>query len=238
MEKMKIEIWSDIMCPFCYIGKRRLEAALADFPHREAVDVEWKSFLLNPEMKTDPNQSIAEYLADTKGWTLEQAQEAGDHMAEMGRSEGLEYDFDKVVVANGRIAHRLLQYAKFTGKGDEMKERLFKAYFTEGANIADAETLIGLAKEVGLDEAAATASLDSKDYDNRVNQDIYESQQLGVRGVPFFVLDEKLGISGAQPRETFTQALNQAWEEFSKSKPGIQTITGADGAACDVDGNC
>lgn len=235
---MKIEIWSDIMCPFCYIGKRRLEGALASFAHKDDVEVVWKSFLLNPEMKTDPNKSIAEYLAESKGWTLEQAKEAGDHVTAMAKEEGLAYDFDKVVVANGRVAHRLLQYAKTINRGDQMKERLFKAYFTEGANIADRATLIRLASEIGLDEAGAEAALDSKELDLLVTQDIYESQQLGVRGVPFFVLDEKFGVSGAQPKETFVQALEAAWKEYEGKKPAIQNISGADGAACDVDGNC
>ena len=236
---MKIEIWSDIMCPFCYIGKRRLEAALEEFPHKDKVEVVWKSFLLNPEMETDPEKSIAQYLAETKGWTLEQAKDAGDQVAAMAREEGLEYDFDKVVVANGRRAHRLLQYAKMVEKGDQMKERLFKAYFTEGVNIADETALVPLAEEVGLDVEKAKEALRSKDFDRAVNHDIYESQQLGVRGVPFFVLDQKYGVSGAQAKETFAQALEQAWKAYEQEKPQLQSVSGAaDGAACDMDGNC
>ncbi|WP_041740018.1 DsbA family oxidoreductase [Echinicola vietnamensis] len=236
---MKIEIWSDIMCPFCYIGKRRLEAALAEFPHKDDVEVVWKSFLLNPDMKTDLDKSIAQYLAETKGWTVEQAEEAGNQVTEMAKEDGLEYHFDKVVVANGRVAHRLLQYAKTEGKGDAMKERLFKAYFTEGAHTADPDTLVKLAVEVGLDASKARESLDSKEFDLLVTQDIYESHQLGVRGVPFFVLNEKYGVSGAQPKETFAQALETSWKDYAQEKPTVQDLSGdGDGAACDVDGNC
>ncbi|GGF47834.1 DsbA family oxidoreductase [Echinicola rosea] len=236
---MKIEVWSDIMCPFCYIGKRRLEAALAEFPHKDEVEVIWKSFLLNPDMKTDPDKSIAEYLAETKGWTVEQAREAGDQVTEMAKEEGLDYDFDKVVVANGRMAHRLLQFAKSAGKGDAMKERLFKAYFTEGANTADPETLARLAVEVGLDADKAKEALESRDLDLLVTQDIYESHQLGVRGVPFFVMNEKYGVSGAQPKETFSQALETSWKEYAEHKPTVQYLSGnGDAAACDVDGDC
>ncbi|WP_200979391.1 DsbA family protein [Echinicola sp. 20G] len=235
---MKIEIWSDIMCPFCYIGKRRLEAALEEFPHKDEVEVEWKSFLLNPEMKTNTDQSIAEYLAETKGWTVEQAEEAGEQVTTMAKEEGLDYDFSKVVVANARKAHRLLQYAKINGKGGGLKERLFHAYFTEGANMDDQATLINLAKEVGLEEEKVKEAIQSKDYDAAVNHDIYESQQLGVRGVPFFVLDQKFGVSGAQPKETFIQALETAWKE-QQDKPNLKSVTGDEnGAACDLDGNC
>ncbi|UCS93037.1 DsbA family oxidoreductase [Echinicola marina] len=236
---MKIEIWSDIMCPFCYIGKRRLEEALEEFPHKDKVQVEWKSFLLNPEMKTEPDKSIAQYLAETKGWSLEQAEEAGEQVAAMAKEEGLDYDFSKVVVANARKAHRLLQFAKINGKGDALKERLFHAYFTEGANMDDEATLIHLAKEVGLEAEKAEAAIPSADYDAAVNHDIYESQQLGVRGVPFFVLDQKYGVSGAQPKETFSQALDTAWKAYEGERAPLKSVEGTEtGSACDIDGNC
>ncbi|MDN3667807.1 DsbA family oxidoreductase [Echinicola jeungdonensis] len=236
---MKIEIWSDIMCPFCYIGKRRLEAALEEFPHKNKVEVEWKSFLLNPDMKTDPVMNIAQYLAETKGMSVEEAREAGNHVAEMAKEEGLDYDFDKVVVANPKVAHRLLQFAKLSGKGDEMKERLFYAYFTEGANIDDEESLIGLAKEVGLDTEKAKEALSSVDFEMAVKHDVYESQQLGVRGVPFFVMDQKYGVSGAQPKETFTQALESAWKSYEQSvKDGLAFSPEEEGKSCGPDSEC
>ncbi len=236
---MKIEIWSDIMCPFCYIGKRRLESALEDFAHKDEVEIEWKSFLLNPEMKTDPEKSIAQYLVETKGMTLEEAEEAGDQVAEMAKEEGLDYDFSKVVVANPKVAHRLLQYAKIADKGDAMKEKLFEAYFTKGANIADEETLVALAKEVGLDADKAKTSISSEDFDIAVKHDIYESQQLGVRGVPFFVLDQKYGVSGAQPKDTFVQALETAWKSHEQSIEDGQAFSPEkEGKSCGPDGEC
>lgn len=211
---MKIEIWSDIMCPFCYIGKRRLESALADFEFSDKIQIEWKSFLLNPDLKTDPNKSTLEYLSETKGWTLEQTKEITQQVVDMAEGEGLEYKMDQTVVANAKNAHRLLQLAKSMGKGGELKERLLKAYFTEGANIDDQKTLAGFAKEVGIEEKRALDCLNSNEFEDKVDEDIYESRQLGVSGVPFFVLDRKYGISGAQPKEAFVETIGKAWEDF------------------------
>jgi len=128
---MKVEIWSDIMCPFCYIGKRRFENALKEFPHKDDIEIVWKSFQLNPAMKTDPGKNINQYLSEVKGWSLTQARQANDYVTKMAKEVGLYYDFKKVVVANSFDAHRLIQLAKVNGKGDEMEEQLFKAYFTE-----------------------------------------------------------------------------------------------------------
>ncbi|MCH6202066.1 DsbA family oxidoreductase [Aquiflexum sp. LQ15W] len=235
---MKIEIWSDIMCPFCYIGKRRLESALADFDFADNVQIEWKSFLLNPEMVTDTSKSTLDYLSETKGWSKAQTLQVTQQVVEMAKGEGLTYHMDKTVVANAKNAHRLLQLAKTMGKGGEMKERLLKAYFTEGANIDDKATLIGLAKEVGLKEERVGQCLDSDEFAEKVEQDIYESRQIGVRGVPFFVLDRKYGISGAQPKEAFEQTINKAWEDFVKSNPVLQVAENKDGSSCDLEGNC
>lgn len=208
---MKIEIWSDIMCPFCYIGKRRLEGALANFEFADQVEIEWKSFLLNPDMKTDASKSTLEYLAETKGWTMDQTKEITSQVVAMAREEKLEYQMDKTVVANAKKAHRLLQFAKLHNLGDAMKERLLKAYFVEGANIDDDQTLLNLGQEVGLDKNEIEKSLYSEELNAKVEQDIYESKLLGVSGVPFFVLNRKYGISGAQPIEVFTETLEKAW---------------------------
>ena len=131
---MKVEIWSDVMCPFCYIGKRRFEAALLKFEHKDEVEIIWKSFQLNPHMKTDPEKNINQYLAEIKGWTLDQAESMNERVTQMAKAEGLHYDFDKAIVANSFDAHRLIQLAKTHNKGDEAEERLFKAYFSEGKN--------------------------------------------------------------------------------------------------------
>lgn len=235
---MKIEIWSDIMCPFCYIGKRRLESALENFEYKNHVEIVWKSFLLNPDMKTDPSKSTAEYLAETKGWSLEQTHQITNQVTEMASGEGLVYNMDKTVVANAKNAHRLLQLSKTLGKGDEMKERLLKAYFTEGKNIDDFATLVSLAEEVGLGKERVETCLNSNEFAENVEQDILESRQIGVRGVPFFVLDRKFGISGAQPVEVFEDTLNKAWADFVKENPILQMENGDQGNACDMDGNC
>lgn len=235
---MKIEIWSDIMCPFCYIGKRRLESALESFEYKNHVEIVWKSFLLNPDMKTDTSKSTAEYLAETKGWSLEQTHQITNQVIEMASGEGLVYNMDKTVVANAKNAHRLLQLSKTLGKGDDMKERLLKAYFTEGKNIDDFATLVSLAEEVGLSKERVETCLNSNEFAEIVEQDILESRQIGVKGVPFFVLDRKFGISGAQSVEVFEDTLNKAWADFVKENPILQMENGDQGNACDIDGNC
>jgi predicted DsbA family dithiol-disulfide isomerase len=237
-EKMKIEIWSDIVCPFCYIGKRRIENVLAKFEHAHKIEVEWKSFLLNPDMITDPSKKTVEYLAEIKGWSKDQALQMTNQVVAMAEEEGLTYHMDKAVVANPKDAHRVLQYAKTQEKGDEMKERLLKAYFTEGVNIADFSKITELAVEVGLDEATVKEVLQSGQFAEKVQQDIYESQQLGVRGVPFFVLDNKYGISGAQHPDNFTEILNKAWNNYAEELPKSDLVTKKSNDVCDIEGDC
>ena len=198
---MEIQIWSDIMCPFCYIGKRRLEGALKQLNLTGEVKITWKSFLLNPDMKTDPTRNSLEYLAETKGWTMEQTQEMVRHVVDMAVEEGLEYRMDDTKVANAMDAHRLIQLAKTVGKGDEVEERLFHAYFMEGKNIADMDVLVDLGEDVGIEAARIRESLEKGEFTDSIRQDIRESQQIGVRGVPFFVFNNQYAISGAQPVE-------------------------------------
>lgn len=235
---MKVEIWSDIMCPFCYIGKRRFETALQQFPGKEDIEIVWKSFQLNPTMKTEPDKNINEYLAEAKGWTLDYAKQMNAHVTNMAKEVGLHYDFDKAVVANSFDAQRLVQLAKANRKGDEMEERLFKAYFTEGKNTADQATLIQLGTEIGLDPATIKKVLASNEYADKVEQDIYEAQQIGVRGVPYFVLNDRYAVSGAQASETFLGALNKAWGEWEKEKPVVTDISNDNAAVCTTDGEC
>lgn len=208
---MKVEIWSDILCPFCYIGKRRFERALKSFDGE--VEVIWKSFQLDPDLKTNPNQNVSEMLAEKKGWTIEYARDANKHVTEMARGEGLNYVMDQAVVANSFDAHRLIQYAKTKGKGDETQEALFRAYFTEGKNIAAITTLISLASSVGLDEKDVEKMLLSNEFTLEVNADIREAQMIGVTGVPFFVADRKYALSGAQHADTFLQFLQKSAEK-------------------------
>ncbi|WP_439559095.1 DsbA family oxidoreductase [Dyadobacter sp.] len=234
---MKVEIWSDVMCPFCYIGKRKFENALAKFPNRDKIQVEWKSFQLNPQMKTEPGKSINEYLAETKGWTPEYASQVNDHVTNMAAEVGLEYNMDKAVLANSFDAHRFLQFAKTKGLGDAAEEQLFKAYFTDGKNTADHDTLVELGTAIGLDSAELRAVLEGTRFSEDVRRDVYEAQQVGARGVPFFVLDRKYAVSGAQPSETFLGALQQSFGEWEKANPQPLVAFG-DGAACDIDGDC
>lgn len=204
------------MCPFCYIGKRKFENALAQFAHKDNVTITWKSFQLNPTMETVAGKNINQYLAEAKGWTLEQAKSMNDRVTAMAAEVGLQYDFDKAVVANSFDAHRLIQLAKRAGKGDAMEERLFKAYFTEGMNTADHAILQQLGEDIGLDAQQVRETLDSSAFAEEVHRDVIEAQEIGVRGVPFFVLGRKYAVSGAQESAAFLDALNKTWEETQK----------------------
>ena len=208
---MKIEIWSDIMCPFCYIGKRHLEKALESFPGRDTVEITWKSYQLDPTipMSFEEPVGVYEYLADRKGWSFEQSVQMHERVVEMAASVGLEYNFDKAVVANSLYAHRVIQLAKEKGLDDAIEEIFFRAYFTEGRDLASVSELVALGEEAGLAEADIRAAIASEEYAYRVSQDIQEGVNLGVRGVPFFVFERKYGISGAEPIQVFIDTLNQ-----------------------------
>jgi predicted DsbA family dithiol-disulfide isomerase len=234
---MKIEIWSDVMCPFCYIGKRRFEDALQQFAHKDEVEVEWKSFQLNPDMKTDPSQNINQYLADVKGWNLDYAHKMNNQVTEMAAQVGLTYDFDKAVVANSFNAHRLSHLAKKHGLGDAAEEALFKAYFTDGKNIDDQDTLIGLGISIGLEAEEVKQTLESNDFADAVKYDIAEAQHLGIQGVPFFVMNNKYGVSGAQTVPVFSETLEKSFADWQQenAKPKLTMI---DGESCGPDGDC
>jgi len=212
---MKVEIWSDIMCPFCYLGKRRFENALQQFPNKDDIQIRWRSFQLSPELETDPNKNVHEYLAEKKGWTLDYSEDVHHKMTLTAKEAGLEYNFDKAIPANSFNAHRLSHLAAKYNLQDAAEERLFAAYFTEGKNIDDKNTLVQLGKDIGLPEAEVTGMLQSDLYANEVHQDVDEAQQVGVRGVPFFVLDNKYAVSGAQGSDVFLGALQKAWSEIA-----------------------
>jgi predicted DsbA family dithiol-disulfide isomerase len=206
---MKVEIWSDIMCPFCYIGKRKFEMALEQFDQKEAVEIEWKSFQLNPELRSQPDKSIHEYLSEAKGWSLEKAKELNQEVAEMGKEVGLDFQFDKVKVSNTLLAHRLVQLAKTQGKGNQAEAALFEAHFVEGKGVDQAETLYEIGEKIGLSQEGIQTLFDSDVYVDEVRMEQYQAQQIGVRGVPFFVFDQKFAVSGAQAPELFAQALKK-----------------------------
>ncbi|MBN3519190.1 DsbA family oxidoreductase [Algoriphagus lutimaris] len=235
---MKIEIWSDVVCPFCYIGKRKLEKALDKFPYKSQVEIEWKSFQLNPDQVTDPSLNSLEYLSKSKGWSMPQTLQITEQVVDMAKSEGLEFNMEQTVVANTKNSHRLIHFAKASGKGAVMKERLLNAYFTQGENVDDFETLQKLGTEVGLNAGDIKEMLESNKYHEEVEKDIYESRLIGVQGVPFFVLDRKFGISGAQADQVFDQTLEKAWGDFIKENPELQFVQGSDENTCEIDGDC
>lgn len=210
---MKVDIWSDVRCPFCYIGKRKFETALAQFEHQDQVEVEWHSFELDPNAETVPGANPAQHLADKYGRPLEWAEEMQENVTQTAAEVGLTFNLDKSIVANSFDAHRLIQLAKTEGLGDEIEEQLFIAHFTNGKNIADHPTLIEIGTAIGLSGLAIKTMLNGSDFTDEVRYDEQTAQNIGVRGVPFFVLNQKLGVSGAQAPETFLSALNQAWNE-------------------------
>jgi predicted DsbA family dithiol-disulfide isomerase len=212
-DAMLVEIWSDVACPFCWLGKRRFEHALRAFDRPDLVDVVWKSFQLNPGLRTDPSIRIHDHLAGIKGMDPAAARARNAQLAEAGRREGLAYDFDGIVVANTFDAHRLIQMSKAEGTADEAEERLFRAYFGEGKNVADRGVLADLGVEVGLERDAVAAALAGDDYADAVRADVTEARELGIDGVPFFVIDRRYGVSGAQDPEVFVKALEQALED-------------------------
>lgn len=230
---MKVEIWSDIVCPFCYIGKRNFENALTKFASKDEVEVEWHSFQLDPSTKTQPGQTLPEYLAERKGITLEHALELHNHVTQVARQAGLTYHLDKAVIANTFDAHRLIHLAATHGLQDAAEERLFSAYFTEGKNVGDLQTLIQLGTDIGLDAEEIKRALNSNAYAQEVQQDQYLAQQVGARGVPFFVFNNKYAVSGAQPGEVFMKALQKSWEE----EHALLVSTEA-GGFCTTEGEC
>jgi predicted DsbA family dithiol-disulfide isomerase len=211
---MKVEIWSDIVCPFCYLGKRKFENALGQFPHKDKVEVEWHSYQLDPHIEHTPGMNIHEYLAGRKAISVEDARLAHEKMAERVKESGLHYNFDLIVPANTFNAHRLIQFAKSKGLQEQAEEKLFFAYFSEGRNIGDRSTLISLGTEIGLDREAANAVMNGNDFTEEVKQDLYEAHSIGIQGVPFFVFNDKYAISGAQASEMFLGALTRSWKEM------------------------
>jgi predicted DsbA family dithiol-disulfide isomerase len=233
---MKVQIWSDVMCPFCYIGKRRFEEALSHFEQAGDIEVEWKSFQLNPDLETNTDIGIDQYLADAKGWTLDYAQQLNRQVTEMAAQAGLTYHLDKAVVANSFDAHRFTHYAKAHGLGEAAEEALFKAYFTDGKNMDDIETLVDLGVEIGLNETDLRNALNSDAYAGAVHRDIYEAQALNIRGVPFFVMNNRYAVSGAQATEVFLNTLKTAHTEWIQHPNGLEVIEGDDN--CEIGGDC
>ncbi|MFO7263548.1 MAG: disulfide bond formation protein DsbA [Bacillaceae bacterium G1] len=209
---MKIEVWSDFVCPFCYIGKRRLEKALAQFPHREHVEVVFRSFELDPAAPNDPAEPVVTMLARKYRVSLDEAKRMTDSVAQQGAAEGLLLRFDTAVNANTFDAHRLLKFAATQGLEQAMAEKLFFAHFTASEHIGRRETLLRLAVEVGLKRSEVEQLLQDGDaFAEAVRSDERRARQLGIRGVPFFLINETYSLSGAQPTAVFAAALEQVW---------------------------
>ncbi|MGH8965954.1 MAG: DsbA family oxidoreductase [Actinomycetes bacterium] len=214
---LKVDVWSDVACPWCYIGKRRFESALARIAERDGaapeVEIEYHSFELSPDTPVDFEGSATEFLAEHKGIPLETAQQMQDQVTQLAAAEGLTYRMDQVKHTKTLKAHELLHIAKAFGKQSEMKERLLRAYFTEGEHVGHVEQLADLAAEVGLEREAVVIALDAGTFAEAVADDIARARAFGINGVPFFVLDGRYGVSGAQDPDVFVQVLDQVWAE-------------------------
>jgi predicted DsbA family dithiol-disulfide isomerase len=231
MAEMRIDVWSDIACPWCYVGKRRLERALQEFPHD--VNVVWHAFELDPTAPKERDSSVshAERIAKKYGISVEQARKNSQRLCDTARGEGLAFDFDHIRSGNTFDAHRVVHFAHTRGLQGPVKERLLKAYLEEGALMSDHATLIRLATEAGLDEAETTEMLASDQFAGEVRADEAQAHELGINGVPCFVIDERFAVSGAQSPQILLSALHQAWAEREDAP---QTL--AEGAVCGPDG--
>ncbi len=232
---MKVEIWSDVVCPWCYVGKRQFEAALTKFDHADQVSVEWRSFELDPNAPRVDDVPMKQVLQRKYGMTEEQADQANRRMTDLAAGLGLEYHLDRVQRGNTFDAHRIIHLAAEHGGGDAMKERLLAAYFTEGRPVGDIDTLAQLAAEVGLDAGEVAATLHSDRYAADVRDDEAMASALGASGVPFFVIDGTYGVSGAQGADVLLQAMERAWAE---SHPVMVIAGGSDDQAACADGSC
>jgi predicted DsbA family dithiol-disulfide isomerase len=216
---MKVDIWSDIRCPFCYIGKRKFEMALERFPQKDKVTVTWHSFELDPGVKTQPEVNVLDYLAKIKGITREEAAHLHDHVTEVAHDVGLTFRFDRSVLANSFNGHRLIQLAKVRGVANETEEALFRAHFTDGKNIDDPEILVAIGAEAGIPRTEIEGLFSSDNYAKEVRDDQAQARAIGIRGVPFFIFNNKYAVSGAQSPDFFLQTLSKAWADFQETKP-------------------
>ncbi len=227
---MKIEVWSDIVCPWCYIGKRRLEAALDGFD--EEVEIQWRSFELDPGAPRQPKLPLDKALAKKYGTSLDRARQMMAQMTNTAKKEGLNFDFSIARGGNTFDAHRLLHYAETKDMQDPMKERLLRAYMTEGRPISERDELATLAADVGLDADAVRAMLETDKFGDAVRKDEARATDIGVRGVPFFLIDESSALSGAQPAETIRAELQRV--ERQRHGPPSSAGPGCDDDSCEV----
>lgn len=210
---MRIDVWSDIRCPFCYVGKHNLEEAISRFEEKGNVEVIWHSFQLDPNLKTQPQKDMLDFFSELKGVPRDQAELMLGGAKQMGAAMGLDFNIENAIVANSFLAHQLLQFAKTKGRGNQVKEALLRAHFTDAKNIDDITVLIDLAEDSGLEREETDKILRDKTFAPQVLEDQKIAQKIGVRGVPFFVFNKKHSVSGAQPPEKFLEVLEMSWKE-------------------------
>jgi predicted DsbA family dithiol-disulfide isomerase len=214
---MKVEVWSDVMCPFCYIGKRKFEQALAQFVDKDKIQLVWRSYQLDPTISDSTEKDYRKHLQQKKGWGDQQAKDILDNVTQMAADVGLEYHFEKALVANTFKAHRFAHYAHQYKLQDAAEEALFIAHFVEGKDISDNEALADMGQKMGLDKEDVLRFLTTEEMTEAVKNDITEAEQIGVSGVPFFVFDRKYAISGAQDEAVFLNTLSQSYAEWQKN---------------------
>ncbi|MFJ5845510.1 DsbA family oxidoreductase [Streptomyces sp. NPDC092903] len=213
--RLVVDVWSDVMCPWCYLGHTLLGQALEQFPHAEHTQIRHHSYQLMSDLAAGTEEGLTEYLVRRRGFPRAQIEAMNAQIAARGAVAGLDINSGQAVAANTRAAHQLIHFAARAGRQQEMVQRLFRAYFTDGLNVGDHRVLATLAEEAGLDAAAAAKALESGTFDNEVEADLRRAQQLGISGVPFFVFADKYALSGGQPVEAFLTALTTAWQELS-----------------------
>lgn len=233
---MKVEIWSDIFCPFCYIGKRRFVNALNKFQDKENVEIVFRSFELNPDAPKINNKNIHETIAIKYGISYEEAKFNNESIVNQAKILGLDYNFDTLVLTNSFDAHRMIHFAKDFGKMKEMTEVLFKAYFTDSKNISDVNTLGDLANSVGLNKEEAINFLNSDKYKDEVREDEALARNYGISSVPTFIFNNKFKVTGAQPEDVFLMALNKVVEE--EEKTSLDFEGNKQGKNVCIDGKC
>jgi predicted DsbA family dithiol-disulfide isomerase len=229
---MTIEIWSDVICPFCYLGKKNLEAALTSVKSDVNINIEWKSFQLNPNFGSEPQSTYA-YLAQMKGLKEDEIKGSFSHLQNAGKEKGIDFNFESALVVNTATAHRFIQLAKERGIANQAEEALFKAQFSEGKDVSSLEVLEEIGLAIGLSPEEVKQSQTDTKYQSGFEKDIYEARQIGVRGVPFFVFDRKYAVSGAQPVEVFAQTMQKIMNERKDTE--LDTVSGGE---CKIGENC
>lgn len=233
---MQVDIFSDIRCPFCYVGKKKFEKALESFENRDDIQVVWHSFQLDPSLKTDTEIDPFEFFSKAKGISVREAEMMHSHARNAGKEVGIDFNFENQKVANSYKGHLLIQLAKKENLASQIEEALFQAQFVQAKNIDSEEDLVEIGTSIGLNEEKIREALKSEETAYGVKSDEMLSRQIGVRAVPFFVFNDKYGVSGAQQPATFLEVLEKSYSEFKEGDKGLQILSA--GESCTTDGKC